>query len=443
MPDLSALLRLAEGASDTAVRDFQRVCQSLETIGKGSQTLRALLRLALTERKDPASRFVVRFLSGTPPRCDLQRGLIVLPPVDTPLDVHYVDARGSTPFQRERAWLHELVHALTGIEDVADQERVAHRGAVVYFTDRILFEAGPEVPERVMYQHAKPFFASGLRRELDPVIEAGRRDAAVTTLAEDVFLDELLRSRMKWGAAETILGTPVEQRLTVRQVCALRRQIATQNGAADAADSVDAVDSQPFPDIYPRLCDGFQTALGEGDDLPSAIARSGKFVKVAAALYEHDASFRFLFNRWYRTQMRGADWQVLRGAATDGAPRGWTIDRAQRRLSLCEEPVFYASELGPRRLESDRRLVGALVELVTPQEQDVVLEAEQRLNRGLRVYLENRVLQTLRDTQRLLEAPARVSAEWSRDASSLWKSVNKAYRAAKAEDALLASQQGG
>ncbi|MGI4862125.1 MAG: PipA/GogA/GtgA family type III secretion system effector [Janthinobacterium lividum] len=433
LPRVDDFLRLAnsvDSPDDAAAGDFAKVCHTLQALCARSPTLRALLRVALNARKDPAARFSLRFLNGTPPRCDLQHNLIVLSPVDMPLDAYYVDAQGLTPFQRERAWLHELVHALTGIEDVADRERIGHRGAVVYFTDRILFEAGPELPERVMYQHAKLVFASGRLRTPDPAIDAGRRDAAVAMLAEDAFLDDLLRNRMRWAGTETLLGMPVEQRATFKQMQAFRWLMAEEGGRPEA---------QPFADIYQRLSDCFQTTLRNGDGLRAMIERGERFVTVAAALYEHDASFRFLFNRWYRTQMRGPDWQVQRGAVTGAGLEGWSIDRARRTLALHEEPLFYASSLGPVRLEPDRRLVGALVDLVAPEEWAGGPAVEPHLNRGLHVCLENQALHALRDARRQSSAPTRVSAQWSRDAASLWGSVNKAHRVAMAEDAWLAA----
>ncbi|MCY0388277.1 hypothetical protein OVY01_13735 [Robbsia sp. Bb-Pol-6] len=449
-PRVSDLLQLDAGADTRIQDDFRTVHAVLQGLCERSQTLRALLRAALNANANGARRFTLRFMNASPPKCDLQNRLIVLPPVAQPLEMRYVDARGLTPFQHERAWLHEFVHALTGIEDVSREERMGHRGAVVYFTDRILFEAGPELPERVMYQHAKGAFASGHARLPDPVIDAARQEAAETALAEDTFLDTLLRRRMQWGGTETILGTPVERRLTVEQVVALRREIDA------GAPAVGGAGKPPRrAALFASLRHFFQVSVAGGDALADAIARGARLTEIVGTLYREDDFFCFLMNRWQGSDIARPHWkvrweahrethrethrEVTPAASAASGMQGWSIDRGARRLVFHETGLFYASQRGPRLLEEDRRLVGALVELVTPAAGDVPAHMASRLNRGLRVYLENRGMALLRPTPRGdPDPPQRISAEWHADAAAPWPSLGKARRAAEAEDAWLA-----
>ncbi|MGI4985631.1 MAG: PipA/GogA/GtgA family type III secretion system effector [Janthinobacterium lividum] len=433
MPQISELLHLETGVATETQHDFQIVRDTLQALCESSQTLRALMRAALKAHPKSSSTappFSLRFMKGAPPRCDLQRNLIVLPRVAQRFDTRYVDARGVTPFQRERAWLHELVHALTGIEDVGSHERLGHRGAVVYFTDRILFEAGPGYPERVMYQHAKGAFASGHARAPDPVIDAARQEAVETALAEDTFLDTLLRRRMKWGGAETILGTPVEQRLTVIQVRRLRQEIEGWMG--DEA-------TLRLHEFLASLRHIFRVSVNAGSELGAVIARGTRFVRLIEKAYREDDFICFLMNRWYVDAGRQPEWSVRWSRHPLPYPaRGWSVNRETRSLVLYEEPLFHASQQGPRLLDDDRRLAGALIELITPATEAMTAWMEPHLNRGLRVYLENRVMALSRPRRRGDPDPLqRISAQWTHDAASLWPSIGKARRAAEAEDAWL------
>jgi hypothetical protein len=421
MPKVVDFVRVIDTGAASQVRAAHDVVGELQTICNRSRTFQLLLRHAVRSMENSQSRFELQVMRHASAICDLERCVIRLPPSRELPQVSYFDARGSTPFQGARAWVHELVHAMTHLKDPPIEERRTSRGAVVYLTDRILYESGCEVPERLTYDGVTLTGAPNSGNGLEPLDVTRRGRLAASMLTEDAYLDARLEPFLR-GGEDPILNVPAGARLTIRQVKALRAEMRNEEARAPVA-------RLPFQE---RFCNLWDVAMGQ--DFALSMEWSGRFRDDAGDFYRHNALFRHLAERWYESA-QGARWQLWlsdRQRPDTPFPSGWAIDRDARRVTLYRNgDLYYLSEAGPRAMEFSRRIMGLLADLVAPGDTDFSRPREALLNRGLRVYLENLGLARFR------HLPRRVSGSLATTPEALLPWAIKARRAMNAEDAWL------
>jgi hypothetical protein len=397
----------------------RNIVAALQRVVERSRTYRALVNHALATRQRRAPRVEVQVRPLARPICSGDGRVVRVPPIEELSAVSYADVTGTTPFQPVRVWVHESIHAMTGLLDVDAAQRMLHRGPVVYLTDLILFEADYQLPERIVYQRPIDRLP-GVNAEIDDA----RARCRLALAAEDDYLDQMMQRWRHDGAPDDVLGTPVAQRATVTQFNAMDAEIRA------------ARDTRPLPrrDFHERMRPLWQIAAGA--DFSTSFEQAGQFMHDIDFLYRHDEMFRYLCETWFNAN-HDHEWLLSftehpREAPASACP--WTIDREARTLTIHEDPVFYLAKSGPRLVESRRRHVGALVDLVMRWSVEPLNANDAGLNRGLRAYLENRLLSHF-------GVPERLSAQFDFQAERFWPWVVKARRAADAEDAFLRTQR--
>ncbi|AKM30811.1 hypothetical protein AB870_12895 [Pandoraea faecigallinarum] len=400
----------ADGSAAVSVRSIlnptcvesNAVVDALEDLRSRSHILQTLVERAMEAERGP---WDIRIVDGEPPRFAPGMDALILPPAPQLTSRYqYESPAGKQCFTLEQAALHEFLHALTGL---ADASATGHRGPIVYLTDRIGHQAGRDWAERISYR------AFGPNGELSPEAVLQRRTEATHWMYdEDALLDRYAREEFGVTANSFVDGERVTDRVTVKDV----KRFASVLDLADypQSASVEFVGS------------ALDNRLGVTEELRSTFQRL-----MSSHLFRAFFSLRAVVEPRVEWQIRLTARSPSIGRRSGWAETPWRIDHDLSTIDLDVSPVFCLTASGPRPLSSEQRNVGLLIDLVTHglKIRDVASPATQR---GLKVYLENKLLQ-------LPRGETRVAAALSHDPETLIPFITRARRGALDEDAYLAS----
>lgn len=395
------------------------VIARLEALAERSPTFRAIIdRASLPENGQP---WKLEVADGFEPKVQPDAGRIWLCTDKEFGRKHYLTQSGTTPFSPERGWLHECLHALTDLDDPVDASE--HRGAIVYLTDRIGFEVGWRYDERVIYRSSSSSGSSVKSPEHshlsggDGPVEPVSDDVVARMHDENRYLDRMLDRQMNLRPSTHALTQEVTSRATVADGLRLEQTLRFERLWVTSQRN-----PLTSPDVHApgRL-------LGTNADLSD----------VSQRLISRSRLFRFLYQRWAPGDNVGA-WRIVARAesempcssgASTHAP--WRINRALGEIEMHSGPVYYLSRSGPRYMTMTHRTVGALTELITGDLRIRPVE-DSTVERGLRVVLENALMQHAPDN-------VRISSAYAREPSALLEYTTRANRIARIEDRELSS----
>lgn len=461
-PRVSALV-------STTTADGARVVARLQQLADRSPTMQAVIaRAVLPASGEPWKLEVAKdFKSKVQP----DAGRIWLATDDELSCEQYAACRGMTTFVPECAWLHEFLHAVTGLDDPVAGDQ---RGAIVYLTDRIGFEAGWRYDERIAYRASSltsssssssrgeaqststrtgSTFAGSRSDSLSvkshsdlPSISSRstsrasslRHDASLEsrgngeTQASDMprsvseetisrmhdenrYLDELIDRRLALRTPDFAFDTPVAERATVDDGRRLTETLRHTRLLVENGD--DAFLAQDF-----RMPG---KTLGVGADLG----------QVSERLYSKNRLFRFLYHRWISSEPQRT-WRVVVAAESEwpGTASGmtdapWHIDHGSGEIRMHLGATYYQSRSGPRSMTLKHRMIGILTDLVCSRLQ-IRPVADTTVERGLKVLIENALRQPAYDN-------VRITSAYARDIAALMPFTTRANRVARIEDLQL------
>jgi hypothetical protein len=335
---------------------------------------------------------------------------------------HYVTPTGSTVFQRQRMWLHESIHWLTGLKDPLKHETHNNRGGTVYMTDRILSELGanPPLAPRTAYRLQTISKTAESQRAAFQGWLITLRKNHEWTIAENMHLDKVLDADRTFPASMQILGENVADRVTVRQGIELNNYLKSLGtlGEGNAAH------------ITALLTDSFAASplVHIRSFIQSCVSRSKTFRMLAAAWHAQakhttaiDISLRNLDTRMLLHKSRSRSAHAI---AQDGSS-----------IWLNNQPLYYFSEFDIELLKSPRQYAGAMIDLflteMTPEMHALRLK-NPFYERGLSVLLENKVLQEIGDN-----SPQRICSALAYDPDAYLRDQSTVTRAAVSEDGYL------
>ncbi|MGI4858817.1 MAG: PipA/GogA/GtgA family type III secretion system effector [Janthinobacterium lividum] len=356
-------------------REELSVFQELGRLHCQSETFRLLTHRATPREDGKLLQFDIR--PGANPAYVAERHVITLPPPTELAEIEYLGATGSVRFDPRDAWLHEFIHAMTQLADPAPAQATAHRGPVVYLTDRILYEIDRRTPERIAYawstSHTQQRMAPDLKRLAERVAQ------------ENLLLDGQLALEMPIAPDTLVGGTPVAQHATVG---AARRIESMVHGTVAAQRS-----RAPFPE---RLFDRLHAnvfAVGELGGAHLRLVRN--FVEHARFIYDNDAWARGFLDAWLDRDTT-THWTIHRLsrilADREGVP--CRLNTPYRRIELSYAESFtYLSPTGLKPYTMQRRVATLLAELGLPaRTRTTTANLDIDTERGAIVYVENKLL---------------------------------------------------
>ncbi|WP_116141270.1 PipA/GogA/GtgA family type III secretion system effector [Trinickia diaoshuihuensis] len=340
----------------------------------------------------------------------------------------YMSAAGVQTLTPEQAYLHEMVHALTGGRDPEHAAALRNRGPVVYLTDKILSEAGYRIPEQVMYRRVN----ATDDMPVDQTVEFNAQRAAGLSAREDRYLDALVDARLGAVTADTVVeGEPVSSRLTVKDATAVLDRIE------DVKDEIFlswSAFKEKFDDNFGFYVQDRTMTTELGSDAVVIIDFYGR-------LYQRSVTFRRMFDKMPVTEASRADpWKfVLEGdldfQALSPGGRVHGVAESTKKIYVLDDGLHYLTESGLREVELERKLAYQMICAVTGLGK--VPAPLASTNRGAAVYLTDRVLKEAgfnypRQLVSALVGPGDTAAE-----AQLLARQTSAMRSASVEDRYL------
>ncbi len=407
------------------------------TLYQDSPTFRSLFNHAADSSAETAAPAVWKIMVGSYKRAitKFAQSVIEIPPDDVLSAERYIgNGVDYKPAQREQAYLHEMVHALTKERDPASTRALRNRGPIVYLTDKILSEAGYDFPQQVMY--SRPPRDAALLKALRPHERPGYNWETVARAmeVENRYLDGIADAQAGAVRQTRILGEAVENRLTVKEVDAMHEELAS---------------STQRPDDLPYFGDRFEAGFESAVDTQGHILRSkgvlGDIELFYGRLHARSKLFRRLFDAFDGARAPGvgqAKWKFVlppEGAAGDPVAARFAhgVDETAKTVHLSGAPAYYLSNEGIARIERCRELTEAMVQILTRR--GGVAEDLAHRNRGAVVWLADRILQEAGYPypKRIAYATAAQSDTVAQEQLALYETVVR--RAASAEDRHLDS----
>lgn len=295
----------------------------------------------------------------------------------------YMSAGGSQTMTPEQTYLHETIHALTGARDPDRAFDLRNRGPVVYLTDKILSEAGYEIPEQIMYRRSN----AGAETPVDQSVEYNAQQAARSAASENGYLDPLVDAKRGAVTAETLVaGEPVSSRLTVA-------------GTKAALDEIEEVEDEVFLS-WSAFKEKFDKNFGfyvQNRTMTADLAGDALVITdFYSRLYHRSVTFRRMFDKMPVTEASHADpWKfVLEGdidfQVLSPGGRAHGVAESAKKIYVLDDGLRYLTASGLRDVELERKLAYQMICAVTGLGK--VPKALADANRGAAVYLTDRVL---------------------------------------------------
>jgi hypothetical protein len=366
-----------------------------------------------------------------PAYTDLTNRKIYLPGDDVIETYRYMSAGGRHPFTSEQAYLHEMLHALTGAFDPEAVHNLLNRGPIVYLTDKILNEAGYRFPEQVMYR-AENY--EGIV-ELTETVEYRRAEAAHAANLENLHLDQQIDAALPAVSQDTLVeGVALRRRLTV-------------SGVKKIKDEISRVDSsvREYREGYlGKFKHNFALATDVTTGSGAASEGLEQLVAFYGRLYKKSPTFRRLFDSMPATGA-AADaansWKFVldKNVAIQELPPGRVahgINDSTQKIYIFDDNTLYLGERGLHPVQYERKLTHEMVCIITGVSK--IKAGEAFYNRGAALYYTDKILKEAGFSQpRQLVAALAVSLDPESEARLLSYQTS-ARRSAAIEDRYLA-----
>jgi hypothetical protein len=359
---------------------------------------------------------------------DFEHKRIYMPGDATIEAMPYMTAAGTHTMSAEQAYLHEMVHALTGGRDPERAFDLRNRGPVVYLTDKILSEAGYDIAEQVMYRRSN----ATADMPVDQTVEYNAGQAARAAGSENRYLDAMLDAKRGDLTADTLVeGEPVAARMTVAATKAALDEI---EGAADEAFLA-------WGDFKTKFDHNFGFYVQNRTVTTELASDAMVVIDFYGRLYQRSVTFRRMFDKMPATDAsQAAPWKfVLEGdidfEALSPGGRAHGVDEVEKKIYVLDDGLMYLADTGLRDVEIERKLAYEMICAVTGIGK---LPAPQAYaNRGAAVYLTDRILKEAgfnypRQLVAALAGPNEVAAQ-----AQLLSRQTAAMRSVWAEDRYL------
>jgi hypothetical protein len=295
----------------------------------------------------------------------------------------YVTAAGTKSVTCEQAYLHEMIHALTGEHDPARPIDMLNRGPVVYLTDKILSEAGYAIPEQIMYRRRNSLDDMPIDQTVEYHAAAAARSAAL----ENRYLDALIDAKRAPVKANTIVeGDPVVSRVTVART---KEVLASIEGDKDEVFVA-------WSDFKTKFDKNFGFYVQDRSMTSTLAADATVVIDFYGRLYQRSVTFRRMFDKMPVSDATQADpWKfVLEGDIEFDlmSPGGRThaVSPPSKKIYVLDDGVSYLSEFGLREVEVERKLAYQMICAMTGL--SPLPPAQALSNRGAAVFLTDRIL---------------------------------------------------
>lgn len=411
LPIRKFLISLQNDAETRAMLD------ELDSIARRSPTLQRLLRIAEIDHFEPWELTINREFEAAAIR---NLKTITMP---SNLDETYLAPSGTKKIPQGSALLHEFLHSLTELDDYIGENPDWFRGPIVYLTDRVHYEAGFDYEPRLNYEYVNGLeFVDG-HINSKPLDKTVRQLTFERMIAENFKLDTLLsRSNINAKGEELlVMEQSVAERITVREVIELNNLLKTI-----------VVPEPSSHNFNERLSTSFN--FKGVNQIDKILIFSNSLLEMSGKLYAHKNLFRILFDHWYYQVKGKMPWslqfkpQLLNDL---DQPIPWAIDQEQKLITLSEEPTYYLSREGWIPLMFERSWMSLLIEL-SLGEKLPINQFDVALNRGAKVWLENRVLKWTSGMSK-----QRLNAQLGRYIDDGWDIVDRLSKASIDENVFL------
>jgi hypothetical protein len=271
--------------------------------------------------------------------------------------IYYVGSQGLVPTRLEQMYLHEILHALTNQFDPIKTISFRNRGPIVYFTDKILSEAGYLFPQRLSYR--RPSLFSSTRESLD--FDDLYTEEVINLVAqENLFLDNQVNSQVPSIEYKKVFGEELSARYTVSEtntifdtlIHPLSEDSAFQFSFSEQLTLLfDAAD----PETYRALRD-FYAKLYQGSDTFSNFFNAfwhKRLIRPLKQTYEVIEPWQF---------------EIDNNAPLVELPvnkRVHCINDLTRKVYIFDDGTLYLSNRGLVPVERSRQLVHEMVQILT------------------------------------------------------------------------------
>ena len=300
--------------------------------------------------------------------------------------IHYMSATGPEPISREHMWLHEAVHLLTDLEDVPARLSRSNRGATVAIVDWIQREAAlkPElINQRIWYEKAFLDGPPGKRVNMAPEQTKGIGVGVDNMDAEDNYLGEMIRKiTFPVGHPDVSLSI-AEPRITILEMQKLNVLLARNPSRTRWP-----VESM----LRTRLNN--MALLADTEDLRAIV------INISETLIE-DRRFNAIYALWIENS-HPIPIRIRRAPLTQGSGPlvAYQIDRGGKLTSIIlnAKPIYYFDAHGTKLMNDRRKLIGAIVDLISPEELNLITPGhavDPYRDRGQQVLMENALMQTI------------------------------------------------
>lgn len=293
--------------------------------------------------------------------------------------LRYASATGQEATPPEQAYLHEMLHALSGAHDPEPKLALYHRGPIVYLTDKILSEAGYDFPEQIMYRRVDPVG----EHDVQDTIEGQRATATAQANRENLRLDALLGSTPASVTADTrVAGVSVGARPTVAAAKRLIDEVRLRDESLVETHL-------PFGATFDR-----EFAFAPGTP-PDVAAELRAFCR---RLHRASPAFRHLMDMMPKSDgVLSRPWTIVfdRRAADLLDPGEHVlahgVDPAEKQIRLLKDGAVYLTQGGYLPMEWKRKVTLAFVRAMGGEVLGVSA-ADAVAHRGADVYLTERIL---------------------------------------------------
>lgn len=359
---------------------------------------------------------------------DFEHKRIYMPGDATIQAMPYMTAGGVSTVSSEQAYLHEMIHALTGGRDPERAFDLRNRGPVVYLTDRILSEAGYDIAEQVMYRRGN----STSDTPVDQTVEYNAAEAARAAGNENRYLDAMLDAKRANVTADTLVeGQRVAERMTVA-------------GTQAALDEIEGIEDEAFlawGDFKTKFNQNFGFYVQNRTATSEIASDAMVIMDFYGRLYQRSATFQRMFDKMPVTDAsQAAPWKfVLEGdidfQALSPGGRAHGVAEAPKKIYVLDDGLKYLTANGLREVEIERKLAYEMICAVSGIGKVPMPQAYA--NRGAAVYLTDRILKEAgfnypRQLVAALASPSEVAAQ-----AQLLAQQTAGMRSASVEDRYL------
>lgn len=303
--------------------------------------------------------------SGQECHTDLMNKVIYLDPNIEKAEARYlstsVNNNEGEPFNLEGMIIHELVHALTKLDDLESlvQGRLisqAHRGGVVYLTDRISFETFAPMPERLAYR--------GFNKDR---VMINKENLISRVIQENHYLDTTLNEAVPIEEYKLIAGESWISRYTIKEMEKITSLFSKSSKAAITANF-----EERFTEYF----------ISKDEEL------FDELVSFFSAIYVESKIFRRLFDRFSLVE-RGERAIELIEIKPNAAAK--VIAPMEGAVHLIEDDMLYISAEGPLPIERRRRFLEKMLEVLTNLKAEAVPPEIRFSQRGALVQMIDKI----------------------------------------------------